>query len=260
MNKKILVIAIGSIIATTSNLTNAAEINLKVSAPNEYDCTVDELELYVTKRTENLRRGTSISAWEDFKKAQSGSDVAESTGDVSADAATAAAGAAGADDDEEDEECSLFYDDLKEMDTSVFDITLPEIGAGIANAGTALAALAKEQTKLMAESMAAVLEKTICERATTEYLTEVATGIANTQLNETYGYDIDDFTDEDFKSTIVNDQLKQETGTSNGKMLNILDTDLNDNRESYMEKTMNGYLDNAEDIGVDGINNGLSNN
>lgn len=260
MKKKILIALIG-VALSPSAFSNT---NIKLSAPNEYDCTVDELELYIMKRTENLRKETTIVPWEDFKTAKAkaqingetpqgaasasganGNAVAESVAKAQSSALQKSGSANGSDDDEE--ECNLFFSDLEDINMDDMTIDFSQLGGLLSGGLDFLKDFATEQFTQLTESLMDVIKAGFCERLSTDYLTELGTDYLDDQLKEDYGYTTSDMTSGKFANQVLNDQLQDEYGDSDAKLLNIMDEDLNDNRERYMEKALDNKLDSIED-------------
>lgn len=248
MNKKILYIIIGSILS--SGVTYANEI--KQMAPNQYDCTIDELELFITKRTENLRKESAVATWEDFKKtsqlAKSSPSNSTSNGNVQSEMArTASLKKTGSESAEEEDDCPLFFEDIPDL-PDMSGIDLGDLSGLLGGGGLGdLQDFANKQMAQLAESLAKVLKEGICKRLSTEYLTELGTDILDDAMKEEIGYTTRDIEKGNFANKVINDSLKDEFGTSNAKLLNVMDDDLNDNRERYMKRQLKGQLDDMED-------------
>lgn len=245
---------------STNAISADAEFNLKLAEPNKYDCTIDELELYVMKRSENLRKDTTLTTWQDFKTIKKNAQLSGSTS--SAAKGSSASGNADAEalakikaadlaktgsttGQKDEEECNLFFSDM-------MDIEMPESSdtdyAEMLKGGlSALKELAKEQVKLLAQSLTNVIKAGFCERMSTEYLTDLGTDYLDGVLKENYGYTTDDINDGNFANKVINDQLVEQNGDSNAKMFNIMDPELNKKRERYMEKMLDNKLDSMED-------------
>lgn len=250
MKIKLLCTLIGATLASTTAF-GAAEI--KELAPNQYDCTVDELELYIMKRTENLRKESSTATWEDFKKTtQAAKMTGGNAGSTPSNGSSAASIATnmsiaktGGKSGEEVDDCPLFFEDLQDIDMSGME--MPDLGGLFSGGLDALGDLAKEQMEQLADSLMDVLKAGICERLSTDYLTELGKDVLDDKLDEEIGYTTKDITGGNFANQVINDGLSDEYGTSNAKLLNVMDEDLNNNRERYMEKALDNKLDDFED-------------
>lgn len=254
MKIKLLCTLIGATLVSTTAF-GAGEI--KELAPNQYDCTVDELELYIMKRTENLRKESATATWEDFKKtAQLAKMTGGNAGTTPSNGSSAASVATnmsiaktGGKGGEEVDDCPLFFEDLNDIDMS--DMEMPDLGGLISGGLDSLGDLAKKQMEQLADSLMDVLKQGVCERLSTDYLTELGTDILDDKLSEEIGYTTRDITGGNFANEVVNDALSEEYGTSNAKLLNVMDEDLNKNRERYMEKALDDRLDDFEDEALD---------
>lgn len=257
MNKKILVTLVGVALSPSAF---SATVDTKLMAPNQYDCTVDELELYVMKRTESLRKESSLTTWEDFKttQAKASSSVAQSASNSGANGNATAEAIAMADasanlkktgttdgKEKDEEECNLFFSDMEDINMDDMEISMPE--GGFSGGLDMLTDFAKEQATQLWGSLSKVLTDGFCERLSTDYLTELGTDYLDDQLKEEYGYTTDDIAGGNFANEVVNDNLKEDRGTSDAQLLNIMDEDLNKKRESYMKKQLDNKLDDVED-------------
>ncbi len=260
MKKKILtvLVAIGLSQVAFSN------VDPKLSAPNQFDCTVDELELYVLKRTENLRKKSTISTWEDYKvtaaKAEiNGKTNSAAAGDSAANGNATAEALEAAKNEElnktgggegldgEEETCNMFFSEIEDVDMSDTDIDFSNIGNPFNGGLSGLTDMATAQVSQLGESLMNVLKEGMCERLSSDYLLELGTDALDDMLGDEIGYTTGDISGGNFANEVVNDQLKEEHGTSNAKMYNIMDQDLNNKRESYMNKMLNNKLDDIED-------------
>lgn len=254
MKMKFLVISIAMFLSPLTFAEDSVEA-VKNRAPNEYDCTIDELELHITKRTENLRKESTLSSWEDFKTTAqqaklngggtSSQQASNSSANGDAQAEALAQAQTGGSTGEEEDDCPLFFEDLEDIDTDSFE--MPDLGSLFSNGLSDLDAFVTEQVSQLTTSLMNVVKAGVCERLSTEYLTDLATDVLDDQLDEEIGYTTDDITGGSFANEVINDQLKAEYGTSNAKLLNIMDDDLNDKRESFMGKQLDNQLDSVED-------------
>lgn len=240
---KLSVVAIA--LLSTMNVAHAVEI--KDYAPNQYDCTIDELELFITKRTENLRKESAVVTWEDFKKTSqlAKSSPSNSSANGTAQSEVAAASSlkkTGSENAEEEDDCPLFFEDIPDMP----DMSSIDLGGLISGGLSDLQDLANKQMTQLAETLTETLKAGICKRLSTEYLTELGTDILDDAMKEEIGYTTRDIEKGNFANKVINDGLKDEFGTSNAKLLNVMDEDLNKNRESYMKRQTNSQLNTIE--------------
>ncbi len=252
MNKlKLSVVAIG--LLTTLNIAHAEGV--KDYAPNQYDCTVDELELFVMKRTENLRKESAVVTWEDFKKTSQKMKAAPqntaSSGTTQSEVASAHLAKTGSESAEEADDCPLFYEDLPDLP----DMSNVNLGDLMSGGLSDLKDLAAEQMEQLAKTLTDTLKAGICERLSTDYLTELGTGVLDDAMKEEIGYTTGDISKGNFANRVVNDSLQDEYGTSNAKLLNIMDEDLNNNRENYMKRQTNSQLNVVEKDMISNIKN-----
>lgn len=250
---KLSVVAFGLLAAF--NTANAEGV--KDLAPNQYDCTVDELELFVMKRTENLRKESAIVTWEDFKKtAQIAKNAPSSTtanGSVQAEqAAKNKIEKSGGTTGEVEDDCPLFFEDIPDL-PDMSGVSLDGLGGMFSGGLDDLQKLASEQMEQLAKTLTETLKAGVCERLSTDYLTELGTDVLDDSLKEEIGYTTKDIAKGNFANKVANDMLKDEYGTSNAKLLNIMDEDLNKNRENYMKRQTKSQLNTIEDGIVDGV-------
>lgn len=259
MKKSLLFILVGLALSQPALATSAKSV-VKNAAPNQYDCTVDELELYITKRTEDLRRDSDLGTWEDFKKAatnakkngMNSTNSTETGGDVAAEAkakADAMASTGGGTGSEEDD-CPLFYSDLK-------DLEIPDLGdlGGLISGGlSGLQDKAKEQMSNLADTLMDTVKQGVCKRLSTDYIVDKGTDFLDDNLKEEIGYTTKDITGGNFANEVLNDSLQEEYGASNAKLLNLLDPKLNNARENFIERQIDKHLDEAEDNVMDNFN------
>ncbi len=253
-----------SLAASIVPTLSLAASDIKSLAPNQYDCTVDELELFVMKRTENLRKESTLSTWEDFKQVSHAKQNSKTThsSNTAGNGTTASEVAnsvnppkkTGSTSGEEEDDCPLFFEGLNDVDMDGMEMpSWDELGGMIGGGLDSLTDLASEQMSQLAESLTNVLKAGVCERLSSEYLSELGKDILDDKLKEEIGYTTKDIEGGSFANEVVNDQLKEEFGTSDAKLLNVMDEDLNDNRERYMEKQYDNKLDDVEDAGVSKI-------
>ncbi len=252
MKRNILFMVIGGILCPSMVY---ADIDIKQSAPNQFDCTVDELELFVAKRTENLRKESAVVTWDDFKKTSQVAKVSTSktpsNGNTQAEmsAKTNSLSKTGSEDAEEQDDCPLFFEDLGDIDMS--GMSIDDLGGFFSGGLGDLQELANEQMAQLAESLTNVLKEGLCERLSTDYLVELGTDVLDDALDEEIGYTTKDIAGGNFANEVVNDSLQDEYGTSNAQLLNVMDEDLNDNRERYMDRQLDNKLDDIEDEAFD---------
>lgn len=260
INKKYLFLCIGIILTPTTYAADGGDV-IKSSSPNQYDCTVDELELFIMKRTENLRKESNLSTWQDYKevaqkaKLNGGGTTAEqaanspSNGNAQSEAVAQAKAKAkaksGSAKGEEEDDCPLFFEGLSDIEDSELP-TMDEIGDMISGGLASLQKLAEEQMKQLSESLMNVLKAGMCERLSKDYLTKLGTKLLDSKLKEEIGYTTKDISKGNFANKVINDSLKDQYGTSNAKLLNVMDEDLNKKRENFMKRQMDGKLNSME--------------
>lgn len=254
MKKKLLYVIVG---ASLSSLPTFASTDIKQLAPNQYDCTVDELELYIMKRTENLRKESSVATWEDFKKTAQAAKLSgtkpSSTPANGSSAATVSTSLnkTGGTTAKKEDDCPLFFEDLEDVDMSQMEF--PDLGALFSGGLSSLQDLANKQMNQLADSLTKVLKEGVCERLSTDYLTKLGTGVVDGALKEEIGYTTKDISKGNFANKVVNDTLKEQTGRSDAKLLNVMDEDLNKNRERYMDRQLDKKLDSVESDALDNL-------
>lgn len=253
MKRNILFLVIGGILSSNVAFANQ---DIKQTPPNQYDCTIDELELYIMKRTENLRKESAIVTWEDFKKTSQIAKAAPSSSPSNGNAQSEmkekntiqkSGGTTG----EAVDDCPLFFEDIPDLEMPEFN--LDNLGGMLSGGLSDLQDLANQQMEQLASSLMDVLREGVCERLSTDYLTELGTDVLDDALKEEIGYTTKDVAGGNFANEVINDALKDEFGTSNAKLLNVMDDELNDNRERYMERQFDKKLDDIEDNTIDSI-------
>lgn len=256
MKRKLLYVAIGAAIS----LPSFAASDIKSQAPNQYDCTIDELELHIMKRTENLRKESTVATWEDFKKTAQAQKMSGGTGSSasntpangsSAAEASTAMKKTGSTSAKEEDDCPLFFEGLTDIDTS--GMSIDDLGGLFTGGLSSLQDLANEQMAKLSESLTNVLKEGLCSRLSSEAVMDFGTDLLDDALKDEIGYTTKDISGGNFANEVVNDSLKEEKGSSNAKLWNVMDEDLNDNREKYMEKQLDNKLDDVGDSIEDSV-------
>lgn len=203
----------------------ATENSSKVA--NDYDCTINELQAYMGKKTESMtQRETAIAPFDDFQK-----------GNVARTASSTAGGAApvekNPDGTPKAEECNYFWGDLEDIkyeqkdDSGILDAILSGDIGGLVNAS-------KERVMEVATGMTDEIKKGVCKRLSTENVKKTVIDYGDDALKDGTGYGVDDVTDPDLNG-FVNDGLKGGFGNT-GKLINVFDPAQDKNRANVILK------------------------
>lgn len=190
---------------------------------NDYDCTVEELQSYIGKKTEGLvQRKSPIPVFDEFVKRNTArSSAGTAGGPVQGSGGEAA------------EDCNYFWGDLEKVKFEKPDSGL--IGAILSGDISAILNKSKERVYDIATGMAEEIQKGLCERLSTDNVLETVTDYGDEALeNATGGYDSGDITDPDLNG-MINGGLKGSYG-SVGKLINVFDPDLDKNRSGAILK------------------------
>jgi hypothetical protein len=193
---------------------------------NDYDCTINELQSYMGKKTESMtQRETAIAPFDDFQK-----------GNVARTSSANAGGAAAAEknpDGTPKEECNYFWGDLEDIkyekkdDSGILDAILSGDIGGLVNAS-------KERVMEVATGMTDEIKKGVCKRLSTENVKKTVIDYGDDALKGSTGYDTGDITDPDLNG-FVNDGLKGGFGNT-GKLINVFDPAQDKNRANVILK------------------------
>lgn len=190
---------------------------------NDYDCTVEELQSYIGKKTEGLvQRKSPIPVFDEFVKRNTARSSAGTAGGP-------VQGSGG----EASEDCNYFWGDLEKVKFKKPNSGL--IGAILSGDISAILNKSKERVYDIATGMAEEIQKGLCERLSTDNVLETVTDYGDEALeNATGGYDSGDITDPDLNG-MINGGLKGSYG-SVGKLINVFDPDLDKNRSGAILK------------------------
>jgi hypothetical protein len=203
-----------------------AAIDNSSKVANDYDCTINELQSYMGKKTESMtQRETAIAPFDDFQK-----------GNVARTSSANAGGAAAAEknpDGTPKEECNYFWGDLDDIkyeqkdDSGILDAILSGDIGGLVNAS-------KERVLEVATGMTDEIKKGVCKRLSTENVKKTVIDYGDDALKDGTGYGVDDVTDPDLNG-FVNDGLKGGFGNT-GKLINVFDPAQDKNRANVILK------------------------
>jgi hypothetical protein len=189
---------------------------------NDYDCTVQELQSYMGKKTEGLvQRKSPLPVFEEFVKNKTTRTSAGQAGGAAPKGA-------------EEEDCNYFWGDLEKV-----KIEKPEDGSIIGDilSGDISAILTKSKERVLdiATGMAEEIQKGICKRLSTDNVMDTVTDYGDGVLEEaTGGYDSGDITDPDLNG-MINGGLKGSYGNV-GKLINPFDPSADKKRSSAILK------------------------
>lgn len=210
---------------------------------NPYDCTVEELQIYLLKKTESTRIDSSIATWEDYKKNVIPVTTAASGGHPANSAENAAVGGV-----TEEETCPMFFTDAQLSDINIDTSSLSiDSLIGLLNGNvSSLADSAKDSLSSLAEGLVSELEKGICERLSTEYISNLAEDALNGAVESgTGGFGLGDITNENFASNLIENSLNQALDGSLG-LYNIFDENFAQRAENALNRESNRQLDELE--------------
>lgn len=228
MNKKFkkTILAL-SLIASFSmaGVSVAAESSVPDSslAPNEYDCSPEELTSYIEKKSEGIvQRDTGITDFESFKIASQGvgsnlDTYANQAGNSSSLVSN-------------QEQCDYFWGDIDDIsiDDSLFS-TISGIfsGGGLSSIYDA----ASERITNVADGMISTIKKGLCKRLNTDTIKKQVYNYGDDILKEQTGYRSSSMN----PNTIINDVLSDNLG-STGRLLNINDPNLDSTRSNAVNR------------------------
>jgi hypothetical protein len=193
---------------------------------NDYDCTINELQAYMGKKTESMvQRESAIAPFDDFMKG----NVAKTSASTAGGKAPAATNPDGT----PKEECNYFWGDLEDIkyerkdDSGLLDAILSGDINGIVNAS-------KDRITEVAEGMTDEIKKGVCKRLSTENVKKTVIDYSDDAIKGSTGYDTGDITDPDMNG-FINDGLKAGFGNT-GKLINVFDPAQDKNRSNVIFK------------------------
>lgn len=260
MQNKNKLLLLSSMIIISLN-TNASNSDIKYQAPSQYDCSVSETELYMAKRTNHLMKKSSIMPWEKFKKvaaAAKRSSVERAKQNKTGNPATDAknlelAKTGGGDEKDNAEDCGILTADFEDFEfpSGIGDSFNDALDLLTGDPLASLQKLAEKKANEMAENLISAVKDGFCSRMSPEYLGGLLKDNVSKVMKKELGYSLNESTKDDFLNKVVGDQLKDEFGTSNARLLNVMDEDLDDNRKRYMENYTKKQLNSAEKKYID---------
>jgi hypothetical protein len=212
----------------------AAEASIADSslAPNEYDCTPEELTSYIEKKSEGIvQRDTSIADFESFKVASRG---------VGSNLDTYASQAGGIGNSSlvsTQEDCDYFWGDIDDIsiDGSIFDkISGIFTGGGLGSIYDA----ASERITEVADGMISNIKKGLCKRLNTSTVKKQVYNYGDRMLKDQTGYNSRVV---DNPNILINGVLSDNLGSS-GRLLNINDTSLDSARTGAVSRETNRQM------------------
>lgn len=213
-------------------------------APNEYDCTKDELISYIEKKSESIvQRDTAITDFESFKIATQGvGSNLDTYANVAGKAGTSQLAA---------EDCDYFWGDIDEvsidMDSELFDKIWSVLnGGGI----DAIYDLASQRISSITDGMLTNIKKGLCSRLNTTSVKREVYKYGNELLkqNEIINRNINSSGDVNNEiNGFINSALSESLG-STGKLLNLADPKLDNTRNIAVERETKRQLDSIMNI------------
>ena len=178
------------------------------------------------------------------------------TGSASSDADIAKTGSSSGTGSSGGDECDLMFSEYNALSS---DDLFGSFGSGgIPSPSDITGMLTDAANDFMTDSMASMREAlngSVCKRMQPDAIIELATKETDKALKAEYGYDTDDLISGDLHNEVTNDILKEQTGQSNGKLFNVMDSSLDDNRDNYIKRTVENAMDDKEDEIVDNVTN-----
>jgi hypothetical protein len=248
-------------IAIASSFSAFAANEVNNLPTNRYDCTPSEVKLFMSKQTESMFHDSGIRNWEETKTmtvlAKTNPTMRvelESTGNPAQDAKLAkqATAQVQAEAGEEQTECDMMFAEYAKIDLGGGEVPDVDIGDLISGGLDSLVAMAEKEMADMMNAMKEALND-MCSRVTPDAVTEFVSDNVNKSLNREYGYDMDDVKKGTIYNDVVNDALKEEFNDSDAKLLNVFDDDLDDNRERYIKRQKDNFVDDQKDTVSDAI-------
>lgn len=225
----ILLTGMNSISANEGSSSGGNEVN-------PYDCTVEEVQIFMMKKTESTRVDSAIATWEDFKKSAVPVTTAASGGYPANSPENSAVGGV-----TEEETCPMFFTDAQLSDLDIdLDISSFSIDnlVGLLNGElSGLADSAKDGLENLSDSLIGELEKGICERLSSEYIG----GLINDKINEGIqsgtGFGLDEINSQDFINNLISKSLNEALDGSLG-IYNIFDSRFVDNATNLLNSEL----------------------
>lgn len=193
-------------------------------APNEYDCTPEELTSYIEKKSESIvQRDTAITDFESFKVATQG---VGSNLDTYANSGSGSNGNSSLVAKQED--CDYFWGDIDDIsvDDGIFDKITGIFDGGLGG----IYDMAADRIGKITDDMLGSIKKGLCKRLNTNTVKREVYKYGDQMMKQKTGYNSRVLQD---PQIIVNDVLSDNLG-STGKLLNITDPRLDSARENAM--------------------------
>lgn len=199
-------------------------------APNEYDCTPEELTSYIEKKSESIvQRDTAITDFESFKIATQGVgsnlDTYSSTGGIAGGSSLVA------------EDCDYFWGDIDDIsiDTGLFDKILGVLDGDMGG----IYDMAADRIAKVADGMLTSIKKGLCNRLSTSAVKKQVYKYGNEMMKQQTGYNSRVLTD---PNIVINDVLSDNLG-STGRLLNIADPRLDSARAGAVSREEKRQID-----------------
>lgn len=199
-------------------------------APNEYDCTPEELTSYIEKKSESIvQRDTAITDFESFKIATQG--VGSNLDTYASSAGRGGTSQLVADD------CDYFWGDIDDIsvDSGLFDKIMGIFDGGIGG----IYDMASERVGKIADGMLNSIKKGLCSRLSTSAVKKQVYRYGNEMMKQNTGYSSRVLTD---PNIVINDVLSDNLG-STGRLLNIADPRLDSARSSAVSREERRQID-----------------
>lgn len=203
---------------------NAIAADLKVG---EYDCTIDEVQSYMLKRSEGLRRDTTISTWEDFKGAAKTTNASTAGGQSSTTKA---------------DDCSTIFDDgakLPDIDYGKDDSGLGGIIGSILSGDIGgLAKQAGEKIIDVSTGLIDEMKKGVCKRLSADNIEKDVNGVIKGQT----GSSTTSILNGSAVNKAINSEIEESLGRT-GKLINVFDSGLDNSRNRAINNEINRQMD-----------------
>lgn len=225
MNKKFKQTILSASLFGALSLSTMALADSDSFAPNEYDCTPEELTSYIEKKSESIvQRDTAITDFESFKIATQG--VGSNLDTYSSTAGNAGTSSLAADD------CDYFWGDIDDisLDTGMFDKIMGVLNGDIGG----IYDMASERISQVADGMLTSIKKGLCNRLSTSAVKKQVYKYGNEMMKQNRV-----LTD---PNIVINDVLSDNLG-STGRLLNIADPKLDSARAGAISREEKRQID-----------------
>lgn len=201
---------------------NAIAADLKVG---EYDCTVDEVQSYMLKRSEGLRRDTTISTWEDFKGAAKTTNASTAGGQSST---------------SKPDDCSTIFDDGAKLPDIEYDKDSGLGGILESILSGDIGGLAKQAGDKIIEVSTGLIDemkKGVCKRLSADKIEKDVNGVIRGQT----GSSTTSILNGSAINKAIDSQIEDSLGRT-GKLINVFDSGLDNSRNRAIDNEINRQM------------------